>query len=93
MFNAAPNRSRSAKWTRYGWCITAVLAGSVLAEAVLIRLGQTHGSTREERAMRLLGDDIVPLPRVVTNHAVTIDAPPDCVWPWLVQMGWHRAGW
>jgi hypothetical protein len=92
-FSAAPNQSRSAKWTRYGWCIAAVLAGGVSAEAVLIRLGQTHGSTREERAMRLLGDDIVPLPQVVTNHAVTIDAPPDCVWPWLVQMGWHRAGW
>ena len=43
--------------------------------------------------MRLPGDDIVADPRVVTNHAITIDAPPGCVWPWLVQMGWHRAGW
>jgi uncharacterized protein YndB with AHSA1/START domain len=25
--------------------------------------------------------------------AVTIDAPPDRVWPWLVQMGADRAGW
>jgi proline iminopeptidase len=25
--------------------------------------------------------------------AVTIDAPPEVVWPWLVQMGWDRAGW
>jgi hypothetical protein len=41
--------------------------------------------------MRLLGDDIVPKPQVVTNHAITIDAPRDCVWPWLVQMGWRRA--
>jgi hypothetical protein len=64
-----------------------------VTEAVLIRLGRTYGSTREEREMRLLGDDIVPNPIVVTNHAITIDAPPDCVWPWLVQMGWHRAGW
>ena len=64
-----------------------------LAEAVLIRLGQTYGSTREERAMRLPGDHIVPTPQVVTNHAIIIDAPQDCVWPWLVQMGWHRAGW
>ena len=43
--------------------------------------------------MRLLGDDIVPNPQVVTNHATSIDAPPEYVWPWLVQMGWHRAGW
>jgi len=25
--------------------------------------------------------------------AVTIDAPPDQVWPWLVQLGGDRAGW
>ena len=25
--------------------------------------------------------------------AVTIEAPPSEVWPWLVQMGWDRAGW
>jgi proline iminopeptidase len=25
--------------------------------------------------------------------AVTIDAPPSAVWPWLVQMGYGRAGW
>jgi hypothetical protein len=26
-------------------------------------------------------------------HAVTISAPPESVWPWLVQMGAGRAGW
>jgi hypothetical protein len=41
----------------------------------------------------LPGDDIGPDPQVVTNHAITIDAPPESVWPWLVQMGWHPAGW
>ena len=25
--------------------------------------------------------------------AITIEAPPARVWPWLVQMGWERAGW
>jgi hypothetical protein len=39
------------------------------------------------------GDDIVAKPEVMTNHAITIDAPPESVWPWLTQMGWHRAGW
>jgi hypothetical protein len=56
-------------------------------------LGRGYGSTAAERAMKLPGDDIVPNPQVVTDHAITIDAPPDAVWPWLVQMGWHRAGW
>ena len=70
-----------------------MLTGVALAEILAIRLGQTYGSTPHERAMRLPGDDIVTDPVVVTNHAITIDAPPSCVWPWLVQMGWHRAGW
>jgi hypothetical protein len=30
---------------------------------------------------------------MVTDHAVTIDAPADRIWPWLTQMGWHLAGW
>jgi hypothetical protein len=35
----------------------------------------------------------VPRPGLVTNHAATLDAPPQEVWPWLTQVGWHRAGW
>ena len=27
------------------------------------------------------------------NHAITINRPPQDVWPWLVQMGAGRAGW
>lgn len=69
------------------------MGAAALAETALIHLGRTYGSTAAERATALTGDDIVPHPKVVTNHAVTIDAPPEAVWPWLVQMGWHRAGW
>jgi hypothetical protein len=28
-----------------------------------------------------------------TTHAITIRAPRAAIWPWLVQMGYHRAGW
>lgn len=71
----------------------AVVAAAVCAETVLIQLGRAHGSTPEERAAVLPGDDIIPIVKVQTDHAVTIDAPPSAVWPWLVQMGWGRAGW
>ena len=27
------------------------------------------------------------------THAVTIAAGPERIWPWLMQMGWHRGGW
>jgi hypothetical protein len=71
----------------------AALGAATLAEMALIRLGLTYGSTPTERAAVLPGDDIVPSPSVVTDHAITIDAPPGYVWPWLAQMGWGRGGW
>lgn len=73
--------------------VASVAVGAAVAEATLVHLGRTYGSTPEERAMRIPGDEIVPEPVVVTNHAITIDAPPTYVWPWLLQMGWGRAGW
>jgi hypothetical protein len=30
---------------------------------------------------------------VTMDRAYTIDVPPADVWPWLVQIGKHRAGW
>ncbi len=35
----------------------------------------------------------MPAPNAVTNHGITIAAPPTAVWPWLTQMGWHRGGY
>jgi hypothetical protein len=43
--------------------------------------------------MRLPGDEFITAPTVQTDHAITIEAPASSVWPWLVQMGWGRAGW
>lgn len=47
----------------------------------------------ERQAPPLDGDDIIRDPRAQLMHAITIDAPPKDVWPWLVQMGCQRAGW
>jgi hypothetical protein len=61
--------------------------------AAIHRLGATSGSTAAERARVLPGDELIPSPSLVTNHAATLPAPPDEVWPWLTQVGWHRGGW
>lgn len=50
------------------------------------------GATPAERRASLPGDEIVPGARSPSTMAVTIDAPPSEVWPWLVQMGCDRAG-
>jgi hypothetical protein len=73
------------------WFVVAAVAAA--AESGLIHLGRTYGSAHEERAAQLPGDDLVADGAVQTDHAVTIDAPPSAVWPWLVQMGWGRGGW
>jgi len=41
----------------------------------------------------LPGDDLVGTPIVAGTRAITIDAPPELVWPWLIQQGFGRAGW
>jgi hypothetical protein len=73
--------------------LPGLLLITAAAEALLIHLGRSYGSTARERASSLPGDHIVAEPEVVTNHAITIEAPPESIWPWLTQMGWHRAGW
>lgn len=56
-------------------------------------LGRTAGATRGEQAAHLPGDELIEHPMMVTTHAITINTPPERIWPWLVQMGWHRGQW
>ena len=51
------------------------------------------GATDAEVDARMPGDGMVPGAQFVPTRAVTIDAPPEAVWPWLVQVGVGRAGW
>ncbi len=51
------------------------------------------GATDEEVTRAMPGDDEVKHPLMVGTRAVTIQARPDDIWPWLVQIGTGRAGW
>jgi hypothetical protein len=53
----------------------------------------TWGATVEEVARRLPGDELVSRPTFDATRAITIAAPAEQVWPWLVQVGVTRAGW
>ncbi|AQZ70487.1 hypothetical protein BKM31_18700 [[Actinomadura] parvosata subsp. kistnae] len=73
--------------------------GLGIAAAVLLLYGLIFqpwacrwGATDEEAIAAMPGDELVP-DADVTTRAVSIDAPPGRVWPWLVQIGWGRAGW
>jgi hypothetical protein len=50
-------------------------------------------ATAFEQRRPLPVDALVPDPLFTSTHAITIDAPPDQVWPWIAQMGAGRGGW
>lgn len=50
------------------------------------------GATDAEVDGLMPGDEIVPNASFNATRAITIAAPIERVWPWLVQMGYRRAG-
>jgi hypothetical protein len=68
------------------------LAGTLLLAPVLRRSYNRHGATDDEVRRPLPGDDLVIRPKLGYTRAITIDAPVEAVWPWLVQFGQGRGG-
>ena len=50
------------------------------------------GASRQESSGPLPGDDVVAA-RWQTTRGTSISAKADQVWPWLIQIGYGRAGW
>ncbi len=50
------------------------------------------GATEEEIVRSMAGDELVLGPTFNATRAVTIEARPEDIWPWLVQIGYRRAG-
>jgi hypothetical protein len=79
-----------------GRVVGGALAGTALLSAYLyvVRPRQlTWGATDEEVERPMPGDEIVERPGFNATRAVTIGAQPEEVWPWIVQIGYGRAGW
>jgi len=77
-----------------GWWVALGVAAVVLAcyQFLLRPRLARWGATREEVDRPMPGDELLEGARAVTR-AITIDAPPELIWPWLVQIGFGRAGW
>lgn len=67
---------------------TALAAGSL----AVWRWLHNWGAVDEEITRKLPGDELVPNVSNQSTMGVTIQAPPEQVWPWLAQMGVDRAG-
>lgn len=70
----------------------AVLAVVGAYERLVKPWQESWGARVDEAALELPGDEEIVEPAVQVTRAVTIDAPPEDVWPWLVQIGADRAG-
>jgi len=77
-----------------GLLLDALDAAGVLAVYVVWIGPWQHrwGATDQEVERVMPGDEIIPA-AASTTRAVTIDASPEEVWPWLLQIGYGRGGW
>ena len=74
--------------------ITAAGAAALAAYLAWIRPWQLRwGASDEEVTRPMPGDELVTRPHFNATRAVTIQARPEHIWPWLLQMGIGRAGW
>ena len=74
--------------------VLATLGAAAGVYLVFIRPWQLRwGATDEEVARPMPGDDVVKQATFNATRAVTIQARPEEIWPWLVQIGIKRAGW
>jgi hypothetical protein len=89
----AEDASGRAARVPYALVAAAALAGLCLAYLRWIRPWHlAWGATEDEQRMPMPGDTAVPEPHLVATRVIPIAAPPAAVWPWLVQMGYKRAG-
>jgi hypothetical protein len=73
--------------------IISAAAGTVLYLKALRPWQLRWGATDQELARAMPGDEDVPMPSFNATRGVTVNAPPETIYPWIVQIGMTRAGW
>lgn len=91
---SSKTRRPMGRFAKAVFWILGLIALSLFLYLVWIRPWYMHwGASESEIQMALPGDEIVLEPRSSSTRAITIQAPVEQVWPWIVQMGYQRAGW
>jgi hypothetical protein len=72
--------------------ILVILTLSLLYWFTLRRWFGRWGTTPDELTCVMAGDAVIINPTHSATQAVTVNAPPEYIWPWLVQMGYQRGG-
>ena len=78
---------------RIALLVTAFLVVLVALFYLVYRPWQlSWGATADEVTRPMVGDGLVENPTFNATRAVTINAPAEQIWPWIVQIGYKRAG-
>jgi len=72
--------------------LTGLAVLAVLVIVALMPWMDRWGATEGEIATSFPGDELVPSPAISYNRAVTINAKPEEIYPWIVQLGAERGG-
>lgn len=72
---------------------SAFVASGVVYFAFVRPKVRGWGLDPHEAELPLPGDELIDEPSHVETRGITIHAPVSKVWPWLIQMGFGRAGW
>lgn len=76
------------RWPIVGLVGAAGAVGGGLVNRWQMRWGATDGEVHGA----LPGDALVAEPATQVTRAISIDAPPESVWPWIAQLGADRGG-
>ena len=85
-------RPRTGVWARIGRGVVFTALAYVAVVIVARPWHSRWGSSEAELRAALPGDDLVPNAHYTIQHAVTIRAAPEAIWPWLAQLGQDRGG-
>ena len=77
---------------RRSFVYVGAAVAAVAGWKVFERWHRSWGATEDELVMELPGDELTAGPVEQSTRAVTVDATPHDVWPWVVQLGADRGG-
>jgi hypothetical protein len=94
VFDLRVDATDESSWTKFARYWLVIGPGSHFIRSTFLsgmrrRFGSPEGR-EDDRPMA--GDELLPDAAAQVTQGITIDAPPDQIWPWLVQMGCRRGG-
>jgi hypothetical protein len=75
-----------------GIFFAAIVIG-VIVVVLLMPSIDRYGATTQEISASLPGDELVPSPNIGYTRAISVNALPGQIYPWIVQIGAGKGGW